>query len=446
MVRVQVERLLFAEDVGGEPVQRPLRPGLDEDPGSGVEQGVQALHELHRRGDLAAEDVDHPLLRVRSGRVELAVDVGDDRDSGRGEPQPPQHRPQGLACRGDDLGVERVADRQLDRLVAMLLKAGDGAGDRLAGAPQDDLVGRVDVGEHHVARRGGEHLLDLLGRRHHGRHRARVGELEARHLPAAGADRLERLVERQRARRDQRPVLAEAVAHHEVRRDPVGLEQAGEGEVDGEHGRLGDLGPSQLLLRLGHRLRVVAIGEDDPAQLPAVEQRSHHLVGLREDLGHQRLDSAQLGEHVRVLRALAGVEEGDLARRPAAPEDAPRPQRLPDAGSVRLQRLQRRLGLRGQLAGVPVVDRQPLGRAQRRRVRGRRGGRAAGARPLEGGAERRGDRRLVGAAHDEGAAHGGLRLRDRRPRRRRPGRVPRQPRNGWTRHRPEPRSSPSRCR
>jgi hypothetical protein len=63
-----------AQDVLDEPVQRLLRPDLDEDPGAGLVQRVQALHELHRGGHLPAEQVDER-LDVRIRRVELAGHV-----------------------------------------------------------------------------------------------------------------------------------------------------------------------------------------------------------------------------------------------------------------------------------------------------------------------------------------------------------------------------------
>ena len=72
--------VVVAEHVRGEALQRVLRADLDEDPRALVVQRAQALHELHRRGDLAAEDVEHLLDDVGAGRIELAVDVGDDRE------------------------------------------------------------------------------------------------------------------------------------------------------------------------------------------------------------------------------------------------------------------------------------------------------------------------------------------------------------------------------
>ena len=120
------------------------------------------------------------------------------------------------------------------------------------GGAADDRLGRgVDVGDDDVAVGLGDDPLDLVQRREHGRHRPVVLDREMGHLAAPGADRLERGRERQRPGGDEGAVLAEAVAHHEVGRDAVGGEQPGEGEVDRQHGGLGDLGLAQVGLGRG---------------------------------------------------------------------------------------------------------------------------------------------------------------------------------------------------
>ena len=86
----------------------------------------------------------------------------------------------------------------------------------------------------------------------------------------------------------------------------------------------------------------------------ALEQRRHDRVGLLEELGDDGLAPAQLGEHVRVLRALARVEERDLAGAAAAAVDA--------AGA------QRRPGRRGCPPAAPAAPAPPSppGRGRRR--------------------------------------------------------------------------------
>ncbi len=69
--------LVVAEDVFDEPVQCPLGAHLDKHSSSGVIQCLETLHELHGRGHLLAENVEH---RVSGGigGVELSGHVGDE--------------------------------------------------------------------------------------------------------------------------------------------------------------------------------------------------------------------------------------------------------------------------------------------------------------------------------------------------------------------------------
>ena len=271
-------------------------------------------------------------------------------------------------------------DDQRDRLL-----------DRRGRAADHELVGGIDVREDDVAVDLGQHPLDLVDRRRHGGHRPVVLDAQVRHLAPAGAHGLERVRERQHAGGDERAVLAQRVAHDEVGLDAVGGEQARQRDVDGQHGGLRDLGAHQLRLGLGH---AVVADEDDVRQRAPAEQRSHDRVGLVERRGDDRLRAPQLGEHVRVLRALAGVEERDLAGRAAAAEDPAALQRLPRRRVARLDRLQRGAGLGGQFAGVGVVDADPLGRGE---VLGRRGS-GAGASPGSATARSRAARPASSAA------------------------------------------------
>ena len=131
MVGGEAHDVVIAEHIGREALQRVLRADLDEDPRARVVEGVQALDELHGRGDLAREHVEHLLDDVAVGRIELAVDVRDDRQLGRTQAETLEHRAQRDARRRDDLGVERVADGQRDRRVAAPLQLGDRQLDRL---------------------------------------------------------------------------------------------------------------------------------------------------------------------------------------------------------------------------------------------------------------------------------------------------------------------------
>ena len=184
----QAQHLVVAEDVGCEPLEGALGTDLDEDARAVVVEGAQALDELHGRGDLAREHIQHLLL---GRRVQLAVDVGDDRQR-RLDAEPLQRGAQRDAGAGHDLGVEGVADRQRERVVAALLQRGDRAADGIGRAAQHDLLGRVDVGEDDVAVDRGHDLLDLRERRHHGGHGSWVLGLQVGHLAPTGAHGLQR--------------------------------------------------------------------------------------------------------------------------------------------------------------------------------------------------------------------------------------------------------------
>ena len=80
---------VVAEHVLGEALQRLLRADLDEHPRAAVVQRPQPLDELHRRGDLAGEQVEHLRVGAVAGRVELAGDVRDDRQLRRLQAEPP---------------------------------------------------------------------------------------------------------------------------------------------------------------------------------------------------------------------------------------------------------------------------------------------------------------------------------------------------------------------
>ena len=163
---------------------------------------------------------------------------------------------------------------------------------------------------------------------------------------------------------------------------------------------------------------VGGVGEDVLGQRLA-QQRRHDPVGLVERRGDQRLALTQLGEHVDVLRALAGVEERDLCAgrrgrrtRPGRAASSTWP------GCRRRSACTALPALVGQLGGVGVVDRHPHRRARQRGVRRARGryppGRRVGGQPLQ----LRGHVGVVGAAD-----HG------RPAQRRLPGGRRRQPRS-----------------
>ena len=358
--------VLRAQDVLDEAVQGLLRAHLDEHACAGVVQRLHAPDELDRGGDLLAEDLDHG-VDGRVGRVELAGHVRHDRALGRLDVKATKHPLQRLGRGRHDRGVEGVADRDAGGGDAGRGERLDGPLDGLGLSADDGLAVAVDVGDDDVAVRGVDDLLDLLQRTEHSCHGAVVADVEAGHLVPTGCDSLECGGERQRAGRDQRPVLTQAVAHHHVRSHAVGVQHAGHRQVGRQYGRLSDLGLQKLLVELLDRGRVVGVDEDVGRQR-ATQDRRHHRVSLGERLGDDGVLAAQLIEHVHVLRALAGVEEGDLGRRSATNEDSLRAKHLEHRSVVRGERLQRLVGLLGEVGRVGVVDRETHGSVRQSRV------------------------------------------------------------------------------
>ncbi len=416
VVGEEVEHVVVTQHVAGEPLQCPLGADLDEGGRPRGAERAQTGHELHRRGDLVGEQVEHLRHHVGAHRVEVAGDVGDDGQDRRVQLQALERGPQGRAGRRHDGGVEGVAHRQSDSPVPAFLTGDDGVLDRVGGAADDGLGGGVHVGEHHVALEPVHEALGLVERCGHGGQGPVVVDLEARHLLAPGADGLERRREIECSRCGQCAVLAQAVAHHQVGHDAVGLEQAGDGRVDRKHRRLGDLGLAQLCLGGGHRVGIFGVDEDVVGERPAAQQRGHHLVGLGEGLGNDGLDVTQVGEHVDVLRALAGVQERGRGRRPVATEHAAPSQHPPGGGDALVDRPQRPLDPIGELGRVAVVDRHPFGGTERILVRSLRCRRTTGPCLDQCGSEPIGQFGLVGRADHECAAQRRFRLGARRGR------------------------------
>ncbi len=344
------------EHVVDERREDALGTDLDEDARAEAPGGLEALYELDGRGDLPRQQVEHLRAQLAAGRgIELAGDVADDGNARRLQAQPLEDAPQRLACRRDDLGMEGMADGQEDRAHAELLESGDRLFDR-AGRPADDgLLTRVDVGGDDVASDLAEHLPHLFLGREDGGHLPVVRDADARHLLGASGDREQRVGERHRAAGDERGVLSEAVAHHQVGLDAALAQQPHQRDVCGEHRGLADLRVAQRSVRL------FTFGEDVIAEA-ARDLALHRRVRLLEGAAHDRMRVAQPAQHPEVLRALAWEEEGDLGRRAGATEDSAGLEHAPDLRVFGGEGLERLLGFRNQRARVLEVDDKALGR------------------------------------------------------------------------------------
>ena len=153
------------------------------------------------------------------------------------------------------------------------------------------------------------------------------------------------------------------MSHGEVGFDAVRGQEPGQREVGGQHGGLSNFSLAQIVFRFGDSVSVGLVNKDKFAERLA-EQRSHHAIGLSKGFGHNRLCRSKQLEHVRVLRALAGIHESDLGSGTVTAEDALCPQSFPHCRLIGRQRFERIAGFVRQFGGVGIVNGYSFGRAQ----------------------------------------------------------------------------------
>ena len=194
----------------------------------------QALHELHRRGDLPRQDVEH-LRRPRpapSGRTRRSRWRRSAAPAAAAASRSRRARSGSLAGRHDRVWKAWLTGSGTALYPAACEARRSACSTAALAPPITAWLCAVDVGDDDVA-------VDAARGCARPRRAARTPPpscrcrrpTRLRHLAAARAHRLERVGERQRAGRDQRAVLAQAVAHHHVGRDAVGGEQPGERDV-----------------------------------------------------------------------------------------------------------------------------------------------------------------------------------------------------------------------
>src|SRR5208337_4876533 len=104
--------------------------------------------------------------------------------------------------------------------------------------------------------------LDFFKRSKNRGHSAVVVHRHLRHSAAASADGFERVNKGERAGGNQGSVFAQAVSHREVGFDAVSGQEAGQREVDCQHGGLSDFGLAQIVFGLGNGVGVGVIDEN----------------------------------------------------------------------------------------------------------------------------------------------------------------------------------------
>ncbi len=76
-----VDVFMLAQHVIHKTVEHTFRTDLHKHPCPGVVQRAQALDELHRRGHLLRQHLDHLRHHLRTRRVEFAGDIGHQRNA-----------------------------------------------------------------------------------------------------------------------------------------------------------------------------------------------------------------------------------------------------------------------------------------------------------------------------------------------------------------------------
>ncbi|RGC65724.1 hypothetical protein C5N14_27225 [Micromonospora sp. MW-13] len=278
------------------------RVGADLDEGL-VAGGDQAAHGVVEADGLPQVAV--PVVGVEAGGVEpVALHRGPEPDLAGARRQPGEEFQELLAQRLDVRGVRGVVDGDpADPHLAGLV-VGDEFVEGCAVAGDDDRGGPVDGGEGDPAVPAGDGAGGLVGGGGDGDHPAVPGD--AGDDPAAQGDHGRRVVEGEGAGDVRGGDLALRVADDGGRADAVRLPERGEGDADREQGGLHDV---------------------DPVQGGGVGRAAHHVGRRPVDVRAQRLGAGgellgedggsveQLGGHADPLGALAGKDEGDLARR-----------------------------------------------------------------------------------------------------------------------------------
>ena len=293
-----------------EPAQDPARSNLDKEAGAGLEHGLDLADKLDPVHQVFGQQPDDPLPRGRVGR---RGPVGIDREGrstqrhvgqellqpGRGAGH--HRRVEGAGHRdgpGRDAGVGEL----LHRLPHGALQAGD-----------DGLFRGIEIGDPDAGPVGKDsgHPVPVRPHRCHG---PWLGIRGLDDEPAPGLGEADQVVKGKDPGRAQGRILAIAVAAGHVRPDPAAGKQLEQGQVSGAHGRLGVTGPGQgpglapLFLPGKGRRRI-----DHPGQ-GLLQLFPQEGVGTGKQVVDRGKADRDIGQHVHVLGALAGKEEGDPAR------------------------------------------------------------------------------------------------------------------------------------
>ncbi len=266
---------------------------------------------------------------ARLGRglgIGLRGGVGVDGDARLGELDLGQSLLEGLLRGGDQGAVERGSDRKLAVPDRLFLEQSGGAIDLHRGSGEHGLVGRVAIGDDEFELRFLDEFLDLLAGGLDGQHGAAVGLAVALRLGHQAAAEIGKAMQGggfKNARGAKRDQFAVAVSGGGGGFDIEGLQNLERTEADGADGGLGDISGGQFVaLTVGRlciegRVRVDEIAET----AVGVALLGKDLVGLGERGLHLGKLAGEIAKHVRILGALPGEEDAEIAGRFAGAED-----------------------------------------------------------------------------------------------------------------------------
>ncbi|GID56843.1 hypothetical protein Aco03nite_052470 [Actinoplanes couchii] len=270
--------------------QDTVRAGLDQGAGAG---GRDAVGEPDR-----LPDVPHPVRRVgEQVGLDPPGDVGDQRDRRHGQGEAADDRGELGGHRVHQVRVERVADRE-----PLGPAAGQPGDDRLDGllvTGQHDRARPVDGGDRHTVGQG-DLVLGRLDGDHHTAGRERL------HQAAPGGDQGGGVGEGEDPGHVCRRDLADRVADQDVRAYAQGVQQAVDGDLDGEQRRLGPAGLVQggRVVAPDHVAQPVEVGAD------LVERRGEHREPVVQAAAHADPLGALPGEQHREPAGAAALPDG----------------------------------------------------------------------------------------------------------------------------------------
>ena len=314
----QAKDIVFVLEVAlGQGLQGALGADLEEDARALAVAGFDALDELDRRRHLVGQPPSDGFHVV--GRVELPVDIADERNAGWGDLHLADGSVERVRGGRDHFAVKGVRDGDDLRGHAHVVEVLDRAIHGVAGAGDHRLLLAIHVGRREVAADLGQAPHNFVGRPEHRSHLALVADGHRRHGPRPRAHGDQGLGKVEHARAHCRRPLAQAVPHHHVREHAVLAKHTHNGDVGGYHGRLANGRILERLLSGFHGRRVVGVPVHIAGQRLA-EDGPHGAVGFCEGLAHDGI--GHVGEHVDVLGSLARKQERHLAGRAATEVNA----------------------------------------------------------------------------------------------------------------------------